>query len=526
MKVMIFDGVSTDGLNVLKDAGVEYVEMPKMTEEEIIAVVDTYDAIMVRSATKITRKIMEAGHNLKILGRAGVGVDNIDVAAATEKGIIVVNSPGGNTIAAAEHTIAMLMSIARMVPQAHAKLVKGEWDKKSFTGVELRNKVMGVVGLGKIGAHVAKVTRGMEMRVIAYDPFISQEKAKSLGIEMKSFDEVIKEADFITVHLPLTSETRNLIGTKQFEQMKKGVRIINVARGGIINENDLYKALESGKIAGAAIDVFEKEPTLDSSLFKLPNIVVTPHLGASTEEAQVNVAIDVAEEIVRVAKGELVRNAVNVPSINPEVFALVGPYLPLVKKMGNFLGQIISGNLEEVEIRYNGSLAGYNLLTLTNTFLTGLLKPILEEGVNFINAPVIAKERGIKVRETKTEEMEDFANLITAYITTDNETRSVAGTLFRNDEARFVRVDDYTVDIVPQGHMLFVPHLDKPKIIGRVGTMIGEHDVNIAGMVVGRKVVGGKAVMVLQIDNVVPEGTMEDINKIDGVLDVKYVYLD
>ncbi|MHB1419784.1 MAG: phosphoglycerate dehydrogenase [Bacillota bacterium] len=526
MRVLVSDPVSEKGVEVLRQANnIEVDVKTKLTEDQLVEIIGDYQGLVVRSETKVTRRILEHAGQLKIIGRAGVGIDNIDVEAATERGIIVVNAPEGNTIAATEHTIAMMLALARFIPQANQLLKSGFWERKQFTGVELRHKILGVVGMGKIGGEVARRALALEMRVLAYDPFVSAEKAQRMGVELASLDDVIRQADFITVHLPLMKDTHHLIATREFEMMKTGVRILNVARGGIIDEESLCQAVKDGKVAGAAIDVFEHEPTTESPLFDFPQVIVTPHLGASTEEAQINVALDVAHEIVRALNGELVKNAVNIPSIKPELLQLLEPYLDMVEKLGKFSSQIIEGHILEVSIRYNGEFAQYDLTSLTNTFLKGLLKPILQDAVNFVNAPVVAKNRGIKVSEIKSVEIEDYANLIAVTVKTNLGQKSLSGTLFGNKEPRIVRIDGYTIDAVPQGHMLVIPHVDKPKIIGPVGTLIGTHNVNIASMQVGRKVIGGQAVMFLAIDAPIPRETLAEIAQVDGVLDVKYVHL-
>jgi len=524
MRVLITDSVSEKGVEILRNAGMEVNIKTGLSEDEIASIIGNYDALVVRSQTKVTRKIIEQAHSMKIIGRAGVGVDNIDVDAATEKGIIVVNAPEGNTIAAAEHTMAMMLALARNIPQAHSALTQGIWDRKTYIGVELRNKVLGVLGLGKIGSEVAKRARAMEMKVLAYDPFVSSERAQKLGLELVELERIFKESDFITVHLPLTEDTRHFIDREAIVKMKQGVRIINVARGGIIDEEALYEALKEGRVAGAAIDVWEKEPETKSPLFELGNVVATPHLGASTKEAQVNVAIDVAREIVNYYRGNAVKNAVNAPTLNPEIMERLSPYLVLCQKLGKLASQLISGNIQRIDIQYNGNIANYEVNILTNYFLGGLLEPILNSAVNLVNAPYIAKSRGIKIYESKTVETEDYANLITVSVETNMESRTLNGTVFSR-EPRIVRYDGYNIDAVPEGHMLVIPHIDKPRIIGPVATTLGDYKINIAGMQVGRKSVGGQAIMFLAVDSHVPEETLKEIAEVDGVLDVKYVYL-
>ncbi|NLW24388.1 MAG: phosphoglycerate dehydrogenase [Clostridia bacterium] len=525
MKVLVCDPISDEGLKLLYETpGIEITTKYKSTEEELLEIVPEYHAILVRSQTKITAPIIEKAVNLKVIGRAGVGVDNIDVDAATLKGVVVVNAPEGNTIAATEHTMAMMLALARNIPQANFKLRNGQWDRKSFMGVELRNKVLGVVGLGKIGSQVAKRAKAFEMKVVGYDPYISKEKAKSLGVELLDLDELLKVSDFITLHLPKTEETKNLINEEKIALMKDGVRIINCARGGIIDEEALKKALETGKVAGAALDVFSKEP-YEGPLVNMPQVVATPHLGASTEEAQIVVAEEVAEETLRVLKGEPVRNAVNIPFIKSELYSIFEPYLGLAETLGKFISQLMDKPVEHVKINYNGDIANYDLTTLTNTILKGLLRPILQDSVNYVNAPIVAKNRGIKVEETKSQQLKNYANLINLEVKGNGTTHQIAGTIFSNGEAKLVQLDGFSMDAAPTKHMLIVPHVDKPGMIGKVGTILGEEQVNVAGMQVGRKEIGGNAVMIMAIDHAVSEQALEKMRKIDGIFDVRYVCL-
>ncbi len=526
LKVLAMDDVAPEGLEPLyKESDIEVVIGTKMTEDELAAVIGEYDAMIVRSATKVTPKVLENASKLKIVGRAGVGVDNINLDASTQHGVLVVNAPDGNTIAATEQTVALMLALARNIPQAATKLKNGVWDKNSFVGVELRGKTLGVIGLGRIGTAVAQRAQALEMNIIAYDPYISAEKAADLGIELVTLDELFPVADFITVHMPKTKETTNMLNDKAFAAMKDGVRIINCARGGIVNEEDLYKNMQSGKVAGAALDVFDKEPTTESPLFELNNFIATPHLGASTEEAQLNVAIDVSVEIVNCLHGNTVRNTVNVPSVKPEVMSKIQPYLKLAEKLGKFQAQLVEGRVNKLEIIYNGDLAQEDVKPVTTATLKGFLDPILQESVNFVNAPLLAKNRGITVEQTVSGQAEDYASLITLKVVSDQGEKTVSGTLFRENDPRIVMVDGYRIDAVPEGNMLYVPHIDKPRIIGPVGNLIGEHNINIAGMQVGRKEIGGKAVMMLSVDCTVPEETLNAIAQIDGVLDVKFISL-
>ncbi|WP_461567836.1 phosphoglycerate dehydrogenase [Thermincola ferriacetica] len=523
MKVLVLDNVSEKAVKILTEGGIEaVVNNDKMTEEELCNIIGEYDGVIVRSATKITAPVIAAGKKLKIIGRAGVGVDNIDIPAATNAGILVVNAPDGNTIAATEQTMALMLALARNLPQAHKDLKEGLWNRKLYTGVELRNKVLGLIGLGRIGTAVAKRAQAFEMKTIGYDPMVSPETAAANGIEFKPLEDVIREADFLSLHIPKTKESLNLINKDTIAMMKDGARIINVARGGIVNEQDLYEAIKSGKLAGAALDVFAEEPTTESPLFELNNVVVAPHLGASTKEAQINVALDVAEEFVNVlVKGEMAKNAVNLAPIKPDVLAAIKPYLNLAEKLGKFQAQLAAGNVNNVKITYSGELAKVEVTPLTTAFLKGFLTPLVEDSVNFVNAPVLAKERGIVVEETKSAEEGDYTALISVKV----NDRVVAGTLFGEDDPRIIQIDQFRIDVVPEGNIVFVPHIDKPKIIGPVANIIGENNINIAGMQVGRKEIGGKAVMMLAVDTPLPDVLLAEIAKVDGVEEVRMITL-
>ena len=518
MKVLASDKIAEIGLKMLKDAGIEAEMITGLPEEELVKIIPQYDALVVRSGTKVTQKIIEAGKNLKIIGRAGVGVDNVDLPTATKNGVIVVNSPEGNTVAAAEHTWAMLLTMARQIPQAYSKLKGGTWDRKSFKGIEVLNKTLGVIGLGKIGRRVASYALGMGMKVIAYDPFVTAENAKSLGVELKKLEEVIKQSDFITFHIPKTKETANMINAKTLSQMKKGVRLVNVARGGIINEGDLCEALKSGQVAAAALDVFEKEPLpADSPLLTLDNVIATPHLGASTVEAQVNVAVDVVEQIIEVLKGGAARSAVNIPSMKPELIAPVKPFMGVAEKLGSLAAQIIQGAVSKVTVEYSGEVAEKDVSPLTTTVLKGLLTPMMDVVVNFVNAPFIAKERGIEIIESKNKEAKDFASLISVKIKSSKGDREVGGTIFEGIGDRLVSIDGFRVDAQPQGYVLIINNIDKPGMIGKVGTFLGKNDINIASMDVGRIKVGQAAVMVLNVDSNMPDKLLKELTKIEGI---------
>jgi D-3-phosphoglycerate dehydrogenase len=525
-KVLVSDPLSEFGIQKLLDApDVQVDRKTGLSEAELIEIIGEYDALLVRSQTKVTSAIIEAGKKLKAIGRAGVGVDNIDLAAATNAGVVVVNAPDGNTISTAEHTFAMIMALARRIPPAYKKLVEGEWDRKSFTGVELNKKVLGIVGLGRIGAEVAKRAKAFNMTVIAYDPFLTKERADKLGVKFGTLEDVIVEADFITVHTPLTKETKYIINTKQFEKMKDGVRIINCARGGIINEKALYEALVSGKVAGAALDVFEQEPPVDNPLLKLPQVIVTPHLGASTVEAQENVAVDVSEEILHILHDEPFKNAVNLPSIPANVMEKVKPYFELNEKLGSFIAQIAVGGLKEVVVTYSGELNDIDTAALTRTTLKGILAYHLGSAANYVNAPILAKNRDIHVTEQKSTYGGGFNNLVTVTLKTSQEERTVSGTLLNGYGPRIVKIDGYSIDLTPQGHLLLIHHNDRPGAIGRVGTLLGNNDVNIATMQVGRRDVGGQAIMLLTVDKEVSPDVLDTLGELNEITSVTQIEL-
>ncbi|RUL56370.1 MULTISPECIES: phosphoglycerate dehydrogenase [Lysinibacillus] len=528
INVFIADPLSEDGifplrqetnlnLNVIIDTG--------LTPEQLIAKIEDVDVLLVRSQTKVTREIIQAAKNLKLIGRAGVGVDNIDLNAATEHGIIVVNAPDGNTNSAAEHTIAMMTSLARHIPQAYNALKNGVWDRKTYVGVELKNKTLGVVGFGRIGAEVAYRAKGQRMEVLAYDPFLTEERAKELGVTKATVEEICVAADFITVHTPLLPETRNLFNKEKFAMMKNGVRIINCARGGIINEDDLYDAIVEGKVAGAALDVFLEEPATDHKLLTLPQVIATPHLGASTIEAQESVAVDVSNDIIKFYKTGTVTNPVNMPSIPKELLAQVEPFFDLAEKLGSFLSQVTEEAIKEVNVSYAGEVANYDVRPLTSNALKGLLKKNHGENVNDVNARYLSERIGVKINEHKTTTAKGFTNLITVEIKTVNEVHTVAGTLLNGLGARIVKVENYVVDVVPQGHLLYIKNTDKPGAIGRVATKLAEKDINIATMQVGRDQVGGTAVMMLTIDNDVTAEDLAYVGQLENIDEVKAITL-
>ncbi len=521
-RVLVSDPLAEEGIDILK--GFADVDVNTgLSEDQLVDIIGNYDALLVRSGTEVTARVIDAGAKLKFIGRAGAGVDNIDTDAATRRGIVVANAPEGNTLAATEHTMAMMLSLARNIPQATASLKKGEWKRSKFMGVELNDKVLGIMGFGRIGREVAKRAQALEMKCIAYDPFITKERAASLGVEMVPLDELFRRADVITVHTPLIKETRHVINAETIATMKDGVRLINCARGGIIDEQALADAIASGKVAGAALDVFENEPPTDSPVLGLDKVIVTPHLGASTVEAQKNVAISVANQCISVLSGGAAKYVVNAPMIPAEQQAVIEPYAALAQKMGSLLIQLIDGRLESIKITYGGEAAALpNTKFITRVILKGMLDPILQAPVNFVNAEFVAKERGIKLSETTTEEAHGFRNIISITAKTDKMTESVSGSVSAPDHARIVSIGGYLTDLTPTGHVVISRHTDKPGIIGKAATILGRVNVNIAGMQVGRHKPGEEALMVLTVDSAVPAEAMEEIKKIDGIHTIKH----
>jgi D-3-phosphoglycerate dehydrogenase len=525
-RVLIADGLNPAGVDALRKQGLEVDVTPTLPEAELRARIGEYEGLIVRSATKVTRPVIEAGVKLEVVGRAGAGVDTIDVDAATERGVIVMNTPGGNTTAVAEHTFGLLLGLARRLPAADASLKAGRWDKSGLQGIELFGKVLGLVGLGRIGTEVARRAQGFRMQVIAFDPYLTREAAERIGVESVELDELLARADFISVHTPLTAETRHLLGEAELVRVKPGVRIINCARGGIIDETALAAAIVSGRVAGAGLDVFEQEPPApDHPLTRLPQVIVTPHLGAATDEAQAAVALAIAEQVADVLVRGVVVNAVNLPSMDAETHKEQAPYLRLAASMGGFLAQVAEGRMAEVRLTFAGDVAGRPTTALTLAFVRGLLGAILSEHVTDVNAMLIARKRGLRVTETTTTESEAYASLLTAELRTDRETRSVAGTLFHRREPRFVRIDGFSLEAVPAGYMLIFANLDVPGVVGRIGTLCGTHGVNIAGMQLGRERRGGRAVSVLNLDDPMPGPVLEEIRKMPDIVFAKLVQL-
>jgi len=515
-KVLIADKLSPAAVAIFKERGVEADVITDLKKDDLIRIVGEYDGIAVRSATKITADVIKAAKNLKVVGRAGIGVDNVDIPAATAAGVIVMNTPHGNSITTAEHAIALMMALARELPAANASTQAGKWEKNRFLGVELTGKVLGLIGAGNIGSIVADRAKGLRMRVIAFDPYLSPERATSLGIEKVELNDLLARADFVTLHVPLTNETRNIISADAINRMKKGARLINCARGGLVDERALKVALDSGHLAGAALDVFEEEPAKSNILFGSDKVVATPHLGASTAEAQENVALQVAEQISDYLLTGAITNALNMPSISAEEAAKVRPWITLAEKLGAFAGQVTDSSILGVEILYEGATAEMNMRALTQAALAGLLRPQLTD-VNMVNAPVVAKERGIKVSETRRPQQGVYEGYIKVTVQLEGSSRRVAGTVFSDGRPRLIQIRDINMDAEFAPHMLFVINADKPGMIGRLGTLLGDAKVNIASFALGRSEPGADAIALLEVDGGVDENVLGAIRKLPNV---------
>ncbi len=517
-KVLVSDKLSDNGLEILgKCDSIEVDVKVGMTPEELIKTIPAYDGIIIRSGTKVTADVIEAAGRLKVVGRAGAGVDNVDIPAASKKGIAVENTPGGNTVTTGEHTFALLISMARNVPQGTAGIKSGEWNRK-LIGTELKGKTLGLIGMGRVGSVVVRCGKGFFMNCVAYDPFISKEKAEEMGVLLMSLDEVFSQADFITIHTPLTDKTRHMISDEQFAAMKDGVRIVNCARGGIVDEAALLSAINSGKVAGAALDVFENEPpSADSELIKNPKIICTPHLGASTSEAQENVATAVAEQMVAYAETGAIVNAVNVPAVDPEVLKRIEPYLTLAEKIGSLLAQITDEGVKEIEIASSGEIADVDIKPLSTSVLKGFLSHISGDGVNFVNAPFIAEERGIAVKKSSSHTAHNFVGLLTVKVITEAGEQSISGTIFGRREPRIVNINGVHIEAVPEGNVLIFTNEDKPGVIGAVGTFLGIKGVNIGQFRLGRAGSSKKAVSLVNIDSPLTPEMMEEINGMENI---------
>lgn len=518
-RVLIADAMSADAESILAGRGIAVDVKTGLKPEALIAEIGAYDGLLVRSSTKVTAEVLDAATNLKVIGRAGIGVDNVDVPAATAHGVVVMNTPFGNAVTTAEHAIAMMFALARQIPAADRSTQAGKWEKSKFMGVELFGKTLGVVGCGNIGTIVAERALGLRMKVIAFDPFLSDERAKDLGVEKVELEDLFRRADFITLHTPMTDQTRGLLNAETLARCKPGVRVINCARGGLVVEEDLAAAIKDGHVAGAAFDVFEKEPARENVLFGLDNVVTTPHLGASTEEAQENVAIQIAEQISDYLLTGAVSNALNMPSITAEEAPRLKPFMTLVEQLGSFAGQLTESGLRKIQVEYRGNVAGLNTRPLTSLVLTGLLRPLLDS-VNMVNAPVIARERNIDVTEIKNDQSGDFQSLIRVVVETERQTRTVAGALFGN-KPRVVQVQDINFDAELGPNMLFVRNEDKPGFIGKLGTVLGNAGLNIANFHLGRSPSNGHALALVETDEACSDAVAQEIARIDGVIQAK-----
>ncbi|HML07427.1 MAG TPA: phosphoglycerate dehydrogenase [Xanthobacteraceae bacterium] len=521
-KVLISDALSPAAVAIFKDRGIEVDFQPTLgkDKEKLAETVNGFDGLAIRSATKVTAKILERAQNLKVIGRAGIGVDNVDIPAATARGIIVMNTPFGNSITTAEHAITLMLSLARQIPEADASTRAGKWEKNKFLGVEIFGKTLGIIGCGNIGSIVADRALGLKMKVIAYDPFLSAERALDLGVEKVELEELLRRADFITLHAPSTDKTRNIINRESLALTKKGVRLINCARGELVDESALFEALNSGRVAGAALDVFVEEPATHSPLFALHNVVCTPHLGASTTEAQENVALQVAEQMSDYLIRGAISNAVNFPSISAEEAPKLKPFVALAEKLGSFAGQLTETGIQRVQLSYEGVVAQMNTRALTSAAVAGLLRPMLQD-VNVVSAPILAKERGIVVEDTRREAEGDYESLITVTVVTDRQTRSVSGTVYADGRPRIVNIKGIRMDAEFGPSMLYVTNEDKPGFVGRFATLLAEAGINIATFHLGRDTAGGNAIALVEIDGMVPPGVLAKVQQIPNVQQVK-----
>jgi len=517
IKVLVKEKIAQSGIDLLKEEFDVDVRL-EMGADELKEEIGKYDALIIRSATKVTEDILTNAANLKIVGRAGIGVDNVDIAAATKRGIIVANAPRSNMISAAEHTMALLMALSRHIPQANASLKACKWERSKFKGTEVNGKSIGIIGMGRIGTLVAGIAKGLEMKIIGFDPYVSKERFTQMGVEQAELDDLLRKADFITVHLPKTPETMGMFGEREFGLMKNGVRLVNAARGGIFQEEALINALKSGKVAGVAIDVFAQEPCTSSPLFDFEQVIVTPHLGASTTEAQDKAGTMIAEQVKAALNGEFVSNAVNITPVPAEVREMLQPYMPLCEDLGKALMQMVTGQLEALEIEYTGQISEYDNKLLTVAIIKGAFESFVDEPVNYVNAPSLAEERGITIKETKMAAVKDYVNLITVKSVSSNEEVLIAGTLIgKKKTPHFVKMFEYNIDMIPTKYMAFFRYEDKPGMIGKVGTILGRENINIASMQVGRKKIRGQAVMGVNIDGSIPDALLEEIKDQAGI---------
>jgi D-3-phosphoglycerate dehydrogenase len=521
-KVLISDALSPAAVAIFKDRGLEVDFQPDLgkDKDKLAATINGFEGLAIRSATKVTAKMLDQAKNLKVIGRAGIGVDNVDIPAATARGIIVMNTPFGNSITTAEHAITLMLALARQIPEADTSTRAGKWEKNKFLGVEIFGKTLGIIGCGNVGSIVADRAIGLKMKVIAYDPYLSEERAINLGVEKVEIDQLWRRADFITLHTPLTDKTRNIVNAETLALTKKGVRLINCARGELVDEAALYDALKSGHVAGAALDVFREEPATSSPLFGLPNVVCTPHLGAATMEAQENVALQVAEQMSEYLLRGAISNAVNFPSISAEEAPKLKPFVALAEKLGSFAGQLTESSIKQVQITYEGGVAQMNTKALTSAAVAGLLRPMLQD-VNFVSAPIAARDRGIIVEETRREAAGDYDSLITVSVVTDRQTRSVSGTVYADGRPRIVNIKGIRMDAEFGSSMLYVTNQDRPGFVGRFATLLAQAGINIATFHLGRDSAGGNAIALVEIDGAVPADVLAKVHEIPNVQQVK-----
>jgi D-3-phosphoglycerate dehydrogenase len=525
MKILISDPIEQSCVDILTREGFQVDQKPGIPADEIKKIIPEYAALIVRSGTKVTADIIAEAKAMKVIGRAGAGVDNIDVEAASRRGIIVMNTPGGNTISTAEHTVAMMLSLARNIPQAHMSLVNGKWDRKKYMGTELVGKTLGIIGVGKIGREVATRSRAFGMTVIGFDPLLASDIALKLGVDLVPLDEIYRRSDFITVHTPLNDETRGILNEKTFAKCKKGVRVINCARGGIIDETALLGALNSGHVAGAALDVFVEEPPKANPLLQHPRVIATPHLGASTEEAQEKVAIQIADQLADALHDRGISGAVNAVALQSGIPAELKPYLLLAEKVGSLQAQVMKGKLRDLTIETRGELLQKHVELLTTGVLKGFFSKLMSEPVNYINAPLLAKSMGVRINERKERDGENYSHLLTVEYATDVEERSFAGTVFGTTKPRIVRIDSFYFEVNPEGILLFYTNTDKPGMLAKVGSILADASINIAGLSLGRSDVGGKALTVVSVDNGIADDVLAKISTLAGVYEAKVVTL-
>jgi D-3-phosphoglycerate dehydrogenase len=518
-RVLLSDSLAAQGIEVLKRFPQLQIDVKTgLKPEELAKIVAPYDALLIRSGTRVTREVIDAATSLKVIGRAGVGVDNVDIEAATRRGIVVMNSPTGNSVTTAEHTVTMMMALARHIPAANASIHAGKWDRSKFTGTEVCNKTLGVVGLGNIGRIVADRAIGLKMKVIGYDPILTADAASRVGVQLVSLDELFTHADFITVHTPLTDDTRGIVGAAAFAKMKKGVRIINCARGGIVDEAALADALKSGKVAGAALDVFvEEPPPADHPLLKFDSVIATPHLGAATDEAQVQVSVDIAHQVAEFLIDGTIRQAVNIPALSTKELEILGPHLTLGEKLGRLAAQLITDAPTELTLAFGGEAANLKPDAITAAVLKGLMSGFLDEDLNYVNAPFIARERGISIIETRSREVTDYVNTLTLRVRTGAGEHEVSGAVLGNRALRLTRIDGYRVEAVPEGYFLMLHNRDVPGVVGAVGTMLGQAGINIGGLELGRDRVGGTALSIFEVDEPVPGAVLDKLKTLPAI---------